>query len=297
MRQDLIRRAESMILQKKLRAEREFDEAMAPAYNDKTFEKLNKELTRLQIENARKEVLGEKPDKAKEAKLQDSINQIKAKYHLENVKISYACKTCSDTGYVNGKMCKCLKQELSKISLEESGFGKLENFDDYTKTSGNEKIYALLKEWCNKNSTKNLIYIAGPTGVGKTVLIRCMANELIQNGKVVRLTTAFKMNQDFKEFHKTRNEELLNKYLSAEYLFIDDLGTEPRYKDVTLEYLYLIINERKMKNLPTIITSNLNLKDLLDTYDERISSRIVDRVSSINIMLNGEDKRLKNKLK
>ena len=235
MRQDLIRRAESIILQKKLRAEREFDEAMAPAYNDQTFEKLSKELTRLQIANARKEVLGEKPDKAKEAKLQDAINQIKAKYHLENVKINYACKTCSDTGYVNGKMCKCLKQELSKISLEESGFGKLENFDDYTKTSGNEKIYALLKEWCNKNSTKNLMYIAGPTGVGKTVLIRCMANELIQNGKVVRLTTAFKMNQDFKEFHKTRNEELLNKYLSAEYLFVDDLGTEPKYKDVTLE--------------------------------------------------------------
>ena len=150
-----------------------------------------------------------------------------------------------------------------------------------------------MKEWCNKKSDKNLIYIAGPTGVGKTHLIKCMANELIENGKVIKLVTAFNMNQDFKEFKKTMNEDLLNKYLSPEVLFVDDLGTEPKYKDITIEHLYLVINERKMKNLPTIITSNLDLKDLRDVYDERISSRIMDRNSSINIYIDGDDRRLK----
>ena len=64
-------------------------------------------------------------------------------------------------------------------------------------------------------------------------------------------------------------------------------------KDVTVEFLYLVINERKMKKLSTIITSNLDLKDLRDRYDERISSRIMDRETSINIYIDGEDRRLK----
>ena len=144
-----------------------------------------------------------------------------------------------------------------------------------------------------EKSAKKLIYIAGPIGAGKTHLIKCMANELIENGKIIKLVTAFNMNQDFIEFKKTMNEDLLNKYLSPEILFVDDLGTEPKYKDVTIEYLYLVINERKMKKLPTIITSNLDLADLRDRYDERINSRIIDRNSSINIYIGGDDRRLK----
>ena len=115
----------------------------------------------------------------------------------------------------------------------------------------------------------------------------------IENGKMVKLVTAFAMNQDFKSFQKEHDEDLINRYIYPEVLFIDDLGTEPKYKDVTIEYLYLIINERKMKKLPTIITSNLSLADLRDYYDERIYSRIVDRNTSITLYLDGVDRRIK----
>ena len=293
MRQELIKKAQNIITQRRLDAENEYRKAMTPLYNDKEYVSLEKEQTKLMIENARKESLGQKPDTKTAKEIETKINAVKAKHNLQDVEKRYSCPLCKDTGYQNGQMCKCLKQEISLIALKDSGFENLESFDKCTKTSGNEKVYDLMKQWCNKDSTKNLIYIAGPTGVGKTVLIRCMANELISNGKVIRLTTAFKMNQDFKEFQKTRNEDLLNKYLTPEYLFVDDLGTEPKYKDVTLEFLYLIINERKMKNLSTIITSNLDLKDLIDRYEERIASRIIDKKSSITILLEGDDKRLK----
>ena len=150
-----------------------------------------------------------------------------------------------------------------------------------------------MQKWCKSDFKKNLIYLAGATGVGKTYLMRCLANELISRGRLVKITTAYQMNRDFKEFSKTNNEELLKNYTDTEILFIDDLGTEPLFKDVTIENLYIVINERKMKKLPTIITSNLTLDNIRDRYDERIFSRIVDRETSITLLLDGEDKRIK----
>jgi len=161
-----------------------------------------------------------------------------------------------------------------------------------------KKLYTLMQNWCNQNPpTKTLIYLSGGTGVGKTHLVKCMANALIENSKVVNLVTAFSMNQDlvkaFTSFDNDLREQTLQKYLDCEYLFIDDLGTEIKQKGISVNMLYLILNERKMRGLSTIITSNLNINDIRDQYDERISSRIVDKTTSICIRLNGDDLRLK----
>lgn len=289
MKQEIINKALQVVLSRKRNAENEYLEKIRPLYSDKNFDELDKRYTRLLIENARKEANGETPNKSEEEKLKTQIENLK-----NNALPNYNCQNCKDSGYSNGQMCNCLKKEISKILLAGSGFEKLEKFEEAKKTSGElEKIYELMQKWCNSDFKKNLIYLAGPTGVGKTYLMRAMANELIERGKVIKIVTAFAMNQDFKEFSKKHNDDLLNKYLECEVLFVDDLGTEPLYKNVTLEYLYLIINERKMRKLPTIITSNLDLSDISERYDERITSRIADRETSITLLLNGQDRRLK----
>ena len=154
-----------------------------------------------------------------------------------------------------------------------------------------------MKKWCYSNFDKNLIYLAGQTGVGKTHLMKCMANELIKRHKLIYLTTSFAMHQDFIKSYTTRDleakNELINKYISPEVLFIDDLGTELRQRDVTINYLYQVINERKMHKRPTVITSNLTTSDIMEYYDERILSRIADKASSVCIYIDGEDLRLK----
>lgn len=289
MKQAIIFKALAIVQARKRKAESEYSDKIRPLYKDEDFEELDKKYTRLVIENARKEANGEKVDKSEEEKLKAKLDTLK-----NTTEPDYSCKICKDNGYTNGQMCKCLKKEISNVLLEGSGFEKLEKFEDAKKTSGSlEKIYELMQKWCNSDFKKNLIYLAGPTGVGKTYLMRAMANELIERGKVIKIATAFAMNQDFKEFSKRHNDDLLNKYLDCEVLFVDDLGTEPLYKNVTLEFLYLIINERKMRKLPTIITSNLDLCDISERYDERITSRIADRETSITLLLGGEDRRLK----
>ena len=80
--------------------------------------------------------------------------------------------------------------------------------------------------------------------------------------------------------------------MSAELLVIDDLGTEPRYNNVTCEYLLMVIEERTSKGLSTMITTNLSPDRILRTYNERIYSRLFDKRRSVTLLFEGEDLRL-----
>ena len=232
---------------------------------------------------------------------QDCINWLK-NHKIGAITPQYSCKKCNDTGLLEGKYCDCLIEEINKLLKLESGFINLEDFDKTNFEIFEDKkfmstLYEKMKKWCYSNFDKNLIYLAGQTGVGKTHLMKCMAHELIKRHKLVYLTTSFAMHQDFIKSFTTRDleakNELLDKYLTPEVLFIDDLGTELRQRDVTINYLYQIINERKMRKLPTVITSNLTISDIMEYYDERILSRIVDKSTSICVYIDGQDLRLK----
>ena len=77
----------------------------------------------------------------------------------------------------------------------------------------------------------------------------------------------------------------------CDLLVIDDLGSEPVYKNVTEEYLLMIINRRAANEFPTIITTNLTQEQLLDRYGDRTLSRINDKRRGIFLELKGEDLR------
>ena len=78
-------------------------------------------------------------------------------------------------------------------------------------------------------------------------------------------------------FGKTDNS-IYNNLLDVDLLIIDDLGTECM-NSMKFSELFNIINTRLLnqKNKPTktIISTNLNLQNLLKNYDERIVSRLI----------------------
>ena len=78
-------------------------------------------------------------------------------------------------------------------------------------------------------------------------------------------------------------------YLDCDLLAIDDLGTEAIYKNVTLEYLYMVINERQIAGKHTLITSNLSVNRLAERYGERIASRILDKKTCYAAEFSGKD--------
>lgn len=75
-------------------------------------------------------------------------------------------------------------------------------------------------------------------------------------------------------------------------LVIDDLGTEPMLKNVTVEYLLLVLEERQTRGRATVITTNLTGENILNRYGERIYSRLSHKQYSMMIEMKGNDLRL-----
>ena len=149
--------------------------------------------------------------KAEKEKILKSLN-IDSTYFLPD----YDCKICNDTGYVTSgyktTMCLCLKQRLydqeynsiNLYNMQNQTFNKF-NYNVYSdvvnKSEYNSDISPLeniknIRNICNnfiKNfddpDEKNLLFF-GKSGVGKTFLSSCIANELIKNGKTVLYQTA-----------------------------------------------------------------------------------------------------------
>lgn len=299
MKTTILEKAKKIIDLRRYQAENNAINNKIEALKDEKFKKLYQAYVDKMIECAKEN-----------KKLSEADSKLKTQYlarlkelKLPSIEPDFTCEKCLDTGFIDGKYCSCLIKEINNILKEESGFSQFAdfkdtNFDVFSNKEFMEKLYSKMQLWCHSNFKKNLIYIAGYTGVGKTHLIKCMANELINLNHVVYFTTSFSMHQDFIKSYSTKDldekNNLLDKYLNTEILFIDDLGTELRQYNITINYLYQVLNERKVKRLPTIITSNLTLDDIKDYYDERISSRIIDKETSICLFIDGDDLRLKN---
>ena len=226
---------------------------------------------------------------------------------ISYLKPIYECSTCEDTGYVtknyNTTMCNCLKQKLFNIEYNKSNIYNLEkqNFNNFSSdlysTEIDEKKYnskicpreniEKIKKLClnfienfDNEEEKNLLF-TGNTGLGKSFLSSCIANEILKKGKTVLYQTAPVMLDtiiDYRFGKETSSKDIYDNLLNVDLLIIDDLGTECM-NSMKFSELFNIINTRLLnsnnKMTKTIISTNLSLQNLFSTYDERIVSRIV----------------------
>jgi len=125
---------------------------------------------------------------------------------------------------------------------------------------------------------ENLLF-TGSTGVGKTFLTNCIAKELIDSGHSVIYLSAGDLFEVFSrnKFDYDTPEDMRDTYryiLDCDLLIIDDLGTELN-NSFTSSQLFYCINERMNMSRSTIISTNLSLKQLRDSYTDRVTSRIM----------------------
>lgn len=224
------------------------------------------------------------------------------KDYLEPV---YTCPDCRDSGYVDGHKCHCFKQAVINTVYAQSNIREIlarENFDsfnydfyaddDISKTTGLSSLATAqnaVRECKNfiENFTdkpKNL-FIYGKTGVGKTFLSNCVAKELLDQGYSVIYFTAFQLFDILSKgvFEKDADAIAAHQNIfDCDLLVIDDLGTELS-NSFTTSQLFLCVNERLLRSKSTIISTNLSLNQIVDTYSERTFSRICDAYTLINL--------------
>ena len=237
----------------------------------------------------------------------------------------YECTICNDTGYVTENyqtvMCQCLKQKLLNIEYNKCNISNLDkenfnnfNIDLYSDEINKEKYNSnispkenikIIKDICEQfinnfdaPTTKNLLF-TGNTGLGKTFLSNCIANELLKAGKTVLYQTAPVMLDSIIDYRFGKNnsqQNICNYLYSVDLLIIDDLGTECM-NNMKLTELFNVINTRLLNSAnnttKTIISTNLNINNLYANYDERIVSRFAGYYNICRFF--GDDIRFKQK--
>ena len=161
------------------------------------------------------------------------------------------------------------------------------------------KMYrAICEKWANEypRSMYRDLVLTGSTGLGKTFLLRSMAERLIERDVNVLLISAYRMLDILRKSY-FENDQGSGELLSADVLMIDDLGSEPLMQNVTVEQLFNLLNERQNRNLSTVISTNLEMAKFRERYTERIASRLRDSRSCKILNLLGKDIRTGGTLK
>lgn len=231
-------------------------------------------------------------------------------YTLEDLEPDYTCPDCRDTGYIGAQKCHCFLQAEIELLYHQSHLKKVlerENFRTFSYSWYEGEDLEIMKRNVMEarlflehfdSQFQNLLLL-GDVGTGKTFLSNCIAKELLDTCHSVVYLTAFELFELLSKavFGSNRSGEVSQQaypyIFDCDLLIIDDLGTELP-NSFTVSQLFLCINERILRKKSTLISSNLDMEALRNTYSERTLSRII---SCYTIrQLPGKDIRLKKKL-
>lgn len=224
------------------------------------------------------------------------------------------CGLCGGSGYIGTAMCECLrelcrqeqKKELSLLASNDERFEKfrLDYYPDRVDPHYGASPRVIMErnfQICRKYAASfgpgsgNLLFVGG-TGLGKTFLSACIARSAADKGFSVAYESAPHL---FSKLEKDRfnpdeqSHQEVARLASCDLLILDDLGTELPGNFVTAA-LYSLVNDRLLAGKPMVISTNLNVDELVRRYSPQIGSRLQGSFQRLTFV--GEDIRvLKNR--
>ena len=221
----------------------------------------------------------------------------------------YRCPLCKDTGYVGEPVhepCVCLKRAVLNKLYQNEGLQGLEyqNFKTFdesifpdTPIEGKklsqrayiQRYRVFCEEYANsfKPGEGKGLLLCGRSGLGKTFLMNCVAQRVLELGYSVVVISAYKLVELMRSYQfDGRGAEQVQDILTCDLLAIDDLGSEPMLRGITLSAIYHIVNERNNANRAIVVTTNCSSELLYEKYDDRIAARLTapSKMSVIEFM-------------
>jgi DNA replication protein DnaC len=259
----------------------------------------------------------EKDNENTAEELKKEIKQLEDHYHEllknHNIPLDYKeptwdCEKCHDTGriYRNNQylVCSCAKNDLRKRKqkngnlpqhLHSATFANANlNYYEADLVTGSgmnyrenaQKIYSLASSFVQKYNSDAIsqgLIIEGPIGSGKSYLLGCIANALIDRGIHFRYIVYSDLLQQIRSTYNQDSPEadekqILNTVQQIPVLLIDDLGTE-KATEFASSTLYQIIDHRYREEKPIILSTNYSIKNLKNRFPvmgERIFQRLLE---------------------
>ena len=141
---------------------------------------------------------------------------------------------------------------------------------------------------------KQCLFIAGIPGTGKTTIlmaIRNLLNLLHKKDPICPSTTISELFLNIKTSKEiasiySEDKRSFREIANTFFLGIDDFGNEP---NIVLNHgnvfspLQVLLEQRYITQYPTIITTNLNGKDIRKRYGDRIADRLSEMALPVSI--------------
>ena len=247
-------------------------------------------------------------------KLQEEQDRILDAHHIRKdiFEPRFFCEKCKDTGYIEHDnrtdICECLQKLMSDIAgemlsdnltLDEYTFDNFK-LDYYSKDPDSDgkipfnrmsNIYRYCVDYADNFTphSKSLLMI-GATGLGKTHLSLAIANAVIRKGMSVVYTTApdilFKLEKEHFSYQYAAQENTYNSLLNCDLLVLDDLGSEFS-TEFTRTCIYNLFNSRLLAGKPVIISTNMTIDEMIESYSQRFVSRLIGSSDRLDFI--GED--------
>ncbi|MBR5430743.1 MAG: ATP-binding protein [Firmicutes bacterium] len=226
----------------------------------------------------------------------------------------YNCPLCRDTGYVidgeRARPCTCRSSTLLRQRKAAAGLTarlQMMDFDSFDLRFYPEhlkdeqgksyrdiaadalKAARALARDCAAGHARRGLLLQGEVGCGKTHLAAAVANDLIERGGDALFLVVPEFLDQLRHSYRRENEgldeaEIISRTYNVPLLVLDDLGAH-NYSEWVCNKLFTIINHRYNRDLPCIITTNLDLPELDNRIGARSTSRIVELCRYFNILV------------
>ena len=250
------------------------------------------------------------PEKMEALSAQLRVTLTENGYPADYLAPVYRCPVCKDTGKTGDLIkepCECYKKAYQRKLREKIGPTQdrketFENFDENLFPNENipgqefsqrelmNHYRRICEEWADgyPNARCRDLLLTGGTGLGKTFLLRAMAERLIERDVNVLIISAYRMIEMLRKSYFD-NDDSASELMDVDVLMIDDLGSEPLMQNITVEQLFNLLNERQGRGLSTVISTNLEMPKFRERYTERVASRLRDSMNCKVLSLMGKD--------
>lgn len=202
--------------------------------------------------------------------------------------------------------CQCREQKAIKRMIKASGLMpeqrhiRLKQFRPGPKTMAMyravQRYIAEFPEIYQQNRVSKGLSLTGTVGIGKTMLVTSIANELLDR----KIPAVFVVTPDLIAELRAAQftdggqdmEKKIHKLATAQVCIFDDVAKEKPSEWVQTQY-FRIVDGRYRNKLPTIFTSNFSFDQIAERLGDAVSSRLYALTKERQVYVEAEDYRTK----